>query len=90
MKISILFALLALPTISFADEGRRHERMRGGGFGEQLTAQQRECVEEHNCPPIQMRETPTEAERAARRECMNAAMEACGIERPERSRERAE
>ena len=83
MKISILLALLVMPTILFAES----ERRRGGGggsFGEHLTAEQRACMEDHGCPSMQGRENMSDAERAAARECRTAAMEACGIERPER------
>ena len=82
MKISILFAFLVIPTILFAESERR--RGSGEGFHENLTEEQLTCMEGHNCPSMQNRENMSDEERAAARECRTAAMEACGIERPER------
>ncbi|MDR1361066.1 MAG: hypothetical protein LBJ18_02015 [Rickettsiales bacterium] len=81
-----------------------HKGNKGGGYMGQLTEEQVACIEAQNCPRIKIPQSAgnqksekgqmpkmTEEQKAemdANRECMKKAMKTCGIQIPERAKDK--
>jgi len=84
-KYLILAAFVAVSTGAYAEGGFDKTGKKKGGFLDNLTEEQRECVKDYGCPKPERKEGEklSKEEMESFRECHKKAFESCGIEMPE-------
>ncbi|MDR2098741.1 MAG: hypothetical protein LBO78_01820 [Rickettsiales bacterium] len=85
-KYLILAAFAVIAAAASAQDGADKKPRGGRGGFMELTDEQKSCIEQQDCPKLEMKEgeKPSKDAMEASRECQKKAFDTCGIQMPER------